>query len=329
MVTELLDRVRHPAPVPVPAEPTPSPDPVYREAIVRSDAPHRSFFFQMMYDAPGLVRRYEVANPTPHPDCLTNYLGVHIPTKIFPPALAGREGEVEGPPVPSNWHADIAEFAAALRAVDTSGSTFRVLELGCGWGCWMNITGVAARNTGRAVHVVGIEGDEGHVAFANETLALNGFDETNSKVVHGIAGPETGKALFPRQDHAGGTWGLEPVFNPSKWDLRKLRRSHQTLDVHTLESLGEGETFDLLHIDIQGGEFDFVESCLADIEAHVRFMVIGTHSRTIEGQLMDLLLERGWVLEIDRPAIYSRDEKGGCVLAIDGVHGWRNPHLVS
>jgi hypothetical protein len=40
---------------------------------------------------------------------------------------------VEGIPIPANWHADIAEWAAALRAVELAEETFTVVELGCGW----------------------------------------------------------------------------------------------------------------------------------------------------------------------------------------------------
>lgn len=327
LVADVLERVKAmPAPPSQPAS-SAAAAPVDPEAFIRAQDAHRFYHFDMMYDAFELVRRHAKPDPAPHPDCLTNFIGVHMPTSIFPPALAGREGEVEGVPIPSNWHADVAEFASALRAVDTAGDTFRMLELGCGWGCWMNITGAAARNTGRDVHVVGIEGDEGHVASARETLVLNGFDEATSRVVHGIAGPRTGYALFPRHERAGDEWGRKPVFDATAADMKRLAKTHTKLDVHTLASLGDGKTFDLLHIDIQGGEFDFVESCLHDIEAKVRFMVIGTHSRTIEGQLMDLLLEREWVLEIDRPAIYSRNAKGESVLHIDGVHSWRNPRF--
>ena len=62
--------------------------------------------------------------------------------------LDGRAGEVEDMPIPANWHADIAEWAAALRAVELARGTFSMAELGCGWGCWMNNTGVAARAAG-------------------------------------------------------------------------------------------------------------------------------------------------------------------------------------
>jgi hypothetical protein len=40
---------------------------------------------------------------------------------------------VEPIPIPANWHADIAEWAAALRAVDLARGSFTMAELGCGW----------------------------------------------------------------------------------------------------------------------------------------------------------------------------------------------------
>ena len=56
-------------------------------------------------------------------------------------------------------------------------------------------------------------------------------------------------------------------------------------------------------------------------------MVIGTHSRQIEGRLFDALLGAGWRLEIERPAMINL-ESGTPVVRVDGVQGWRNPYLL-
>ena len=52
----------------------------------------------------------------PHPDYVTNFLGVKISPRYFPGILDGKAGTVEPIPIPANWHADIAEWAGALRA---------------------------------------------------------------------------------------------------------------------------------------------------------------------------------------------------------------------
>jgi hypothetical protein len=83
---------------------------------------------------------------------------------------------------------------------------------------------------------------------------------------------------------------------------------------------------DLLHIDIQGGEADFIASCLAVMDSKVGYLVVGTHSRQIEGRIMDTLFGAKWKLEIERPAIVSRSGASP-VVTVDGVQGWRNPRL--
>ena len=128
---------------------------------------------QASFDPVEVMKRYAAPYLEPSPRHLTNYLGVKIDPAVrqllrtanefripvYPELLKDRAGTVEPMPSPNNWHADIAEFGAALRAVDLSKDTFTVAELGCGWGCWLNITGVAARRAGKKVFLIGIEGD--------------------------------------------------------------------------------------------------------------------------------------------------------------------------
>ena len=78
---------------------------------------------------------------------------------------------------------------------------------------------------------------------------------------------------------------------------------------------------------VEGGEAAMVRDCLPLLEQKVAYLVIGTHSRQIEGQIMDCLLPTGWKLEIERPAILGFSEKGPYV-TVDGVQGWRNPRLL-
>ena len=279
------------------------------------------------FDPIEVIRRHAATGLTPSPTHLTNFLGVRIPPKVYPPALAGREGEIEGIPIPANWHADIAEWGVALRAIDLAKDRFTMVELGCGWGCWMNNTGVAARSAGLAVHLIGVEGDEGHVDFAREALTDNGFSVGEITLRRGIAAASSGVALFPRQDDASLVWGAEPVFGADQAQRRQasVAGTHDELPMIGLHELVEPhECIDLLHIDIQGGEADFIEGCLPIMLGKVACVLIGTHSRQIEGRVLSTMLEAGWVLEMERPAIFKPDVDGQLLL-VDGVQGWRNP----
>ena len=286
--------------------------------------------YNSQFDAIDTMQRHAVANLTPTEGYLTNFLGVRIPPKVFPTILDDRAGQVEAIPIPANWHADIAEWAAALRAVDLARDSFTMIELGCGWGCWMNNSGVAARNAGLKVHLIGVEGDEGHVAFAQETFTANGFSADQIDLRRGVAAAGSGFALFPRQAHAGGSWGLEPVFGASETQRRQaaLAGSHDELPMIPMADLVQDHArIDLLHIDIQGGEADLIEACAPLLREKVGFLLIGTHSREIEGRLFTALRRDGWVLEIERPAIFMLTKEAP-VVTVDGVQGWRNPALI-
>lgn len=283
------------------------------------------FHYNCSFDAIGTMKAHARDDLHSHPSYVTNFLGVRVPPRFFPGILDGKAGTIEPIPIPANWHADIAEWAAALRAVDLASGRFRAVELGCSWGCWLNNTGTAARNKGLAVDLIGIEGDGEHVAYAHEAMAANGFSEDAFPIIHGVAAPERGVALFPVVDNAAASWGSEPILDATAAQIEEASASgqYQRLDALPLAQIVGREPVDLLHIDIQGGEAGLVEAAIGDLNKFVRYIVIGTHSRQIEGQIMSTLLREGWRLEMERPAIIGLID-GRPRVSVDGVQGWRN-----
>lgn len=154
------------------------------------------FHYNTSFDPIELMHRHAAPGLTPKPGYLTNFLGVRIDPKFFPEILMDRAGQVEGIPIPANWHADVAEWGVALRAIELAQQSFTMIELGCGWGCWMNNTGVAARRAGLDVHVIGVEGDEGHIGFARESLEVNGFQPEQVSLHRGIAAAQAALPCF-------------------------------------------------------------------------------------------------------------------------------------
>ena len=194
----------------------------------------------------------------------------------------------------------------------------------------MNNTGVAARRAGKAVQLIGIEGDQGHVGFAREACEANGFHPSEITLHHGIAAAKPGTALFPHQGQPGSSWGLEPIFGATELQREQALRSGR-YDALPMVPLGDGAAqhgrIDLLHIDIQGGEADLVAACLPLLCRTFAYLLIGTHSRAIEGKLFEVLLGAGWRLEIERPCRIHLIE-GTLSTYVDGVQGWRNPMLL-
>jgi hypothetical protein len=118
------------------------------------------FHYFCEFDAEGLIDSFHVTDQQPEPGIIRNFLSTRIKPLVYPSILTALAGTVEGKPYPGNWHADIAEWAAALRAVEQArDGYFRIVELGCGWGCWLVNMGVAARSRGLEVDLIGVEGD--------------------------------------------------------------------------------------------------------------------------------------------------------------------------
>ncbi|MBS0243743.1 MAG: class I SAM-dependent methyltransferase [Proteobacteria bacterium] len=293
---------------------------------------HPLYHNTAVFDARALVERCVVQGIAPDPSFVTNAFGVKINPKFMPHILTPLKGQVERPPIPANWHADIAEFAAAFRAIELSQDRFAVAELGCGWGCWLNIAGVVARRRGLAVKLIGVEGDSGHIAFMRECCSDNGFSPQQVVAIHGIAAARSGVAMFPRQATPGVDWGLEPIFGATARQIRKHTASgkYDKLEMISLSDITSAHgPLDLLHIDIQGGEADLIENSQSVLSKQVAYLVVGTHSRLIEGRITEVMRDAGWRLEVERPAINMVVGDPPVIgdVGIDGVQGWRNPWL--
>ncbi len=292
----------------------------------RPSSPLDHYFCE--FDARALIASFLQKDAAPAPGLVTNFLGTRVAPRVYPALLNRLAGTVEPAPDPGNWHADIAEWAAALRSVALAQTQYRIVELGCGWGCWITNMGVAARSRGLAVELIGIEGDHNHLANARETLMINGFSPNEYRLVHGVAGPRAGKAIFPDPDAGEAHWGGEPEFypDPARLEQAQATRGLQVLDCHTLDELGAGGMIDLLHIDIQGGETSYVAGNAEAMSRLVKRVLIGTHSREIEGALFAHFLAQGWLLEMERPAV-APPRAGRPHIQVDGVQLWRNPAL--
>lgn len=287
------------------------------------------YFYNSLLDLEEIIRRNAAFEVKPRPEYYVNFLDVAIDPKFLPEILKGKAGHIDEIPIPANWHADMAEWGAALRAVDLAGDRFTVIELGCGWGCWLNNAGAAARRAGKRVTLIGIEGDEGHLGFAVEACSANGFQPDQVHLHRGIAAATAGVALFPRQEVPGIGWGLQPIFGATEEQRAVATKAgtHDELRMITLKDVAQAhDRIDLLHIDIQGGEADLVDGSVDFLQEKVGYTVIGTHSRQIEGRIMKTMLDAGWILEVERPAIYI-PWQGALHLSVDGVQGWRNPRF--
>ena len=284
--------------------------------------------FNACVDVKRIIEAHVDPERKPMPGHVVNFLGVRVPIEVMA-FLRDKGGTLDIVPIPANFHADMAEWAGALRATEIARNSFTMIELGCGWGCWMVNTGVAARRKGLKTHMIGIEGDSLHLDYARRTFAVNEFGSIEYTLHRGIAAASPGYALFPRHVGEDDHWGSEPLFGVSKSERDAALASgrYESLPMVPLaDVIGQWARIDLLHMDIQGGEADLVARTLPLLREKVAYIVIGTHSRALEGRILDTLLSAGWVLEIERPAIFQI-VNGKPQTTVDGVQAWRNSAL--
>jgi len=108
--------------------------------------------------------------------------------------------------------------------------------------------------------------------------------------------------------------------------LERLRR----IDVVPLGDLQEPVS-DLVHIDVQGWEAKLCAGCVDLLNSRVRGLIIGTHSRPIDGQVIEILNGAGWTFENEKPTRFRFDLTTPfmeLMTEVDGVQVWRNSRLV-
>jgi FkbM family methyltransferase len=281
------------------------------------------FRYASSFDPIDIILQFENPRRKTIPGFLVNFMGVGFPHSSLPLV---EPPDQEALPIPANWHTDLTELGSALHAVSQCVDTFTMLELGSGIGVWSNICGRAAKMRGLKVMLLGIEGDKHHVDVAEKTLIANCFEKKEYKLIHGIVANRGNMALFRKTEFSQIDWGREPIFNDEEEVFEEAKKSgkYENVPAYSLDSLmSAAERIDLLHVDIQGGEETIFVNNENLLNKKVKSILIGTHSRIIEGKLFEFFYKLGWNLVAER-ALIGEVNNGRQKNVVDGVQYWEN-----
>jgi hypothetical protein len=278
-----------------------------------------------------LLFRY-ARSSEPEPAFFKDFLGSR--TAIgYVHTTADMSGVVEGVPIPNSTHSEAIEWVGAIRAVDQAANRFIAVELGAGWGPWAVSSAVAARDKGiEDIRLIAVEADRGKVGFLKQHFRDNGFDPADHRILYGIVGPRDGFAYFP-EINSQTDWGGEAVFVDSPHEVEQNLFSprwrnvkHNKLNSYSMERIIGDLIVDFCHFDIQGAEFVVLSAAREVAKARIKRLIIGTHSRMIEAQLLDLLASDDWILENEKPCKFTFAE-GRLDTTLDGTQIWSNPTI--
>jgi FkbM family methyltransferase len=296
--------------------------------------------FTASFDAIATIKKFACEDLPSKDRFITDYVGSLTDSHFFS-HLATEQAVVEALPIPGNFHADQAEWAACMRAVELASDSFNAIELGAGWAPWLVSCSLAAkRSKGAKVRCLAVEADEEHVGYCDSHFRNNGFADSEWRTIHAAVAPFSGTAAFPDSSDPSADWGMQPVFMRDQQEADRIATAEGFTDyrgfrfdrmkflraISVAEALSDFDHVDLLHVDIQGGEADAIDAAIDSMSRKVRYLVIGTHSREIEGRLISVLSQSGWNLEIEKPCQFDIGDR--LLIRIDGVQGWRNAALV-
>jgi FkbM family methyltransferase len=286
-----------------------------------------------------VLEEFDGADPVPSPGFVTDFIGSRSRISSLWDGVQHLDGLVLPKPIPSDYHAETIEWLGVLKSVIAARRRFAAMEIGAGMGPWLVVSATAARLRGiRDIRLTGVEADPGRFQLMVQHLRDNGIDPDAQTLIEGAVGVASGVAKWPRISSPRNVAGARPVRQGvagqelNQDDLRYLDGMMSELvevNVVSFESLLRKQQFwDLVHIDVQGGEYDLCRACLALLAERVRYLIIGTHSRKLDGDLLDLMWRGGWILEHEKPTRFefcagvSSLERMG---THDGTQIWRNP----
>lgn len=262
---------------------------------------------------------------------ITDFMGIRTSAFLHPWA-AHFDNQVLGEiPIPDDsLRAEAIEYLATIDSLERAPSdSFTMAEVGASYAPWTCVGAVLAKRTGRKANLVAVEASSFLFDLIPVHLRENGIEPSEIRLINGAAGARAGTLYFPKVTNPGDN-GSQTADTPLETDYVGRQVEHEEVAAHPLTDLLPEGIVDLIHIDVQGVEFGVIEAAIDVLDERVRAMFIGTHSRLIEGQLLDLLHSHGWQLVRERPTKFAYHEERPDVIGWttrDGGQYWINRRI--
>ena len=176
---------------------------------------------------------------------------------------------------------------------------------------------------GRALHLLAVEGEPGHFEFLRQHLADNELTAPTIRALAGAVVAVDGPVQFEVAADPTKEWATRVDSGSAGGALpRALASARISVPGYSLRTLAADlPPIDLLHIDIQGDEFDVLAAAPDVVAERVHRLCIGTHGREIEGRLLELLPGLGFRLRLEGACKYGLGGRRPSLIE-DGFQYW-------
>jgi FkbM family methyltransferase len=239
------------------------------------------------------------------------------------------------------------EWIDILESVVAARGSYTMIDLGAGFGRWAVRAHHAARqfNPHMPCHLIAVEAEPTVFEWMRVHFQDNGINPANHKLIHGAVTEQGGDLPFYIGGPKGGPWDLKPdawygqsltkdydcaaesvddgeycghrvLLHPSGW------RSIRVPGINLRRLLQDLDHVDLIDMDIEGQELPMIQANIRELDAKVRRLHIGTHSKEIEDGLRALLSSHGWRCTADYTLFSNTDTPWGNIYFENGVQSW-------
>ena len=246
---------------------------------------------------------------------VVDFFGALTPSECAP-YLAPRAGlKISTPPYPDDsFRAGFVEYLAVLDSVRyASPHSYQMAEVGASYGPFTALCALLALKAepSRQVYVRLVEAAKnGDMAIA-KNLAANGLfphGKVDVKIFSAAVSSRSDTLYFPDVDCTVDNGAMVSRDNQDV-DVRGAKILHVAVEAIPLDeviaSFRSDQLVDLIHVDIQGSERFVIADAMGVLNMRVRRIMIATHSRLIEGELLDIFHRNGWSLIAEDPVIFN------------------------
>ena len=279
----------------------------------------------------GLFDKYMYEVDVGAPNVWANFVGVEIKCSWFDnkESLAGTQ--ILKHPLPNDaglvTGAEHASLLAAInRAEKNNQKSFAAVELGAAWGPWISEAGVICNRRGfKKVNLVGVEAHKSHFEKMQEHLKRNGVE---ARLLNGAAWHEETTLKFPETSEKD-YGAFAATADGDYMDGKRQNLKMVEVKAYTLPQIVEGMHFiDFMHWDIQGAEAALASANEEILNKQVRSLMIATHSRAIEGRLIEFFYDNKWDIAHEEPCRFNYNRRRLSLekmTVADGIIYARNP----
>jgi FkbM family methyltransferase len=261
------------------------------------------------------LSRFGAINPIPYPDGVIDYYGTRVPISCAPYLESHRGVHMLSPPYPDDViRAGFVEYLAVMDSIIyATGSRYQMAEIGASYGPFAAIaTNLAFKASAtRPVSVRLVEAARNGSDVITHNMFENGFIINplfDMRIFNCAAASQHCTLYFPDVD-CGVDNGA--AFSTEKVSIDVRHKEVESLEVEgvpldeIIASFDLSNPIDLFHIDIQGAELHVVTDGIGMLNRYVKRLMIASHSRYVEGVLLETLHRNGWDVIAEEPVCFN------------------------